>query len=438
MTSTTDRSLSPQEAGQVFVTPAAYADEQWFHDACAVLRREDPIHLVESRRLRAVLGAHQARRRAGGGAPPRASCATRPGRSLAEPRGRRPPGRAGRAAADADPHGRPGPPRLSARIDRRLVPAQEHGSPRGPPRRAGRSSPSTAMADLRRRCDFARDIAMPYPLQVILAILGLPESDYPRMLKLTQELFGVDRSRAGARRPVDLEDLDGGRSTTSSSTSPTLTEERRADPTDDLASVIANATIDGEPLGPWRRSRYYVIIATAGHDTTASAMAGGLHALIEHPDQLARLQRRPVADPDRGRRDHPLGHAGEALHAQLHDAVRAARRTASSRATSVLLSYPSANRDEEVFDDPFRFDVGRDAEQAPGLRLRRALLPRAPCWPGWRSGRCSPSCSRACGRSSSTATRSYMQTLFVGGVKRMPIRYRISCGARVERRISAA
>ena len=111
------------------------------------------------------------------------------------------------------------------------------------------------------------------------------------------------------------------------------TEDRRADPTDDLASVIANATIDGEPLGVMETISYYVIIATAGHDTTASSMAGGLQALIEHPDQLAPAAGRPVADPDRGRRDHPLGHAGQALHAQLHDAATSCAATASSRAT---------------------------------------------------------------------------------------------------------
>ena len=139
------------------------------------------------------------------------------------------------------------------------------------------------MAELGGECDFARDIAMPYPLQVILAILGLPESDYARMLSSPRSCSAPPtRTRPGA---VQLEDLvavinDFFAYFTA------LTEQRRADPTDDLASMIANATIDGEPLGPMETISYYVIVATAGHDTTASSMAGGLHALVEHPDEL--------------------------------------------------------------------------------------------------------------------------------------------------------
>ena len=104
---------------------------------------------------------------------------------------------------------------------------------------------------------------------------------------------------------------------------------------------------------------YYVITATAGHDTTASAMAGGMQALIEHPDQLARLQADPIADRDHRRRDDPLGHAGEALHAHRDAGLPTCAVAPSPTGQSVLLSYPSANRDEEVFTDPFRFDIGR-------------------------------------------------------------------------------
>ncbi len=64
-----------------------------------------------------------------------------------------------------------------------------------------------------------------------------------------------------------------------------ITADRRAHPTDDLASVIANAEIDGEPIGALEAVGYYVIIATAGHDTTSSAIAGGMHALIQHPGE---------------------------------------------------------------------------------------------------------------------------------------------------------
>src|SRR4030095_7186213 len=72
-----------------------------------------------------------------------------------------------------------------------------------------------------------------------------------------------------------------------------MTEDRRAHPTEDLASTIATGTIAGAPLGEFQTIGYYTIVATAGHDTTSSSLAGGLEALIRHPDQLRALQEDP-------------------------------------------------------------------------------------------------------------------------------------------------
>lgn len=121
------------------------------------------------------------------------------------------------------------------------------------------------MVALGGECDFAVDIAMQYPLQVILAILGLPEEDYPRMLKLTQELFGAedtdfqrsDDVTAGLEATVlDFFNYFNN-----------LTAQRKAHPTEDLASVIANGMIEGAPIGLVEQIGYYIIVATAGHDT---------------------------------------------------------------------------------------------------------------------------------------------------------------------------
>src|ERR1700752_1658933 len=118
-------------------------------------------------------------------------------------------------------------------------------------------------------------------------MLGIPESDFPRMLKYPQELFGS-------------EDAEFQRGTTKAEQMAVLLEmfqyfneltaSRRENPTEDLASAIANATIDGEPLSDIDTVSYYLIIATAGHDTTSATIAGGLHALIDNPDQLERLR----------------------------------------------------------------------------------------------------------------------------------------------------
>src|SRR5205807_7114733 len=121
-----------------------------------------------------------------------------------------------------------------------------------------------------------------------------PESDYPRMLKLTQEIFGI--SDPEEARGVDLAALlavVGDFFLYFYN----LTADRRSQPTEDLASVIANATIDGGPMADMELISYYIIIATAGHDTTASSIAGGLQALAEHPDELERLQEDPSLLP---------------------------------------------------------------------------------------------------------------------------------------------
>jgi len=212
------------------------------------------------------------------------------------------------------------------------------------------------MADLGGRCDFANDVAVYFPLHVILAILGLPEDDYPRMLRLTQELFGAedpdiarlveDESQFGVL--VDFMNYFT-----------TLTGDRRAHPTGDLASVIANAEIDGRSLPDMDTLGHYVIIATAGHDTTSSVIGGGLLALLDHPEQLALLQ----ADPT-------LIHSAADELIRYVSPVKHFMRTCREPFTvggvafqpgdHLLLSFASANRDESVFSDASHLDVRRE------------------------------------------------------------------------------
>jgi cytochrome P450 len=212
------------------------------------------------------------------------------------------------------------------------------------------------MAGLGGECDFAAEVAVHYPLYVILSLLGLPESDFPRMLRLTKELFGGGDEEN--RRGENAEDvmavlLDF------FAYFQRLTAARREHPTDDLASAIANATVDGKPLDDLETTSYYVIVATAGHDTTSSTIAGGLHALLEHPEQLSRLREDPslmvTAAEEMIRWVTPV--KGFMRTASADTAIRGVPITEGE---SVLLSYPSANRDEDVFDEPFTFDVGRD------------------------------------------------------------------------------
>jgi cytochrome P450 len=267
-------------------------------------------------------------------------------------------------------------------------------------------------------CDFVQEVAVNYPLYVIMSLLGIPESDFSRMLKLTQELFGSDDSefKRGSSNEDQLPallDMFGYFNA--------VTTSRREHPTEDLASAIANARIDGEPLSDIDTVSYYLIVATAGHDTTSATISGGLHGLIENPDQLDRLRDNlglmPLATEEMIRWVTPVK---EFMRTAAEDTT--VRGVPIAAGESVLLSYVSANRDEDVFEDPFRFDVGRDPNKhlafgygvhfCLGAALARMevssffaeLLPRLKSI-------------------ELTGGPQHVATTFVGGLKHLPVRY---------------
>ncbi|MDH6246526.1 cytochrome P450 [Mycobacterium sp. OTB74] len=205
-------------------------------------------------------------------------------------------------------------------------------------------------------CDFVQQVAVNYPLYMIMTLLGVPESDFAFMLKLTQELVGSEDSEY---RRTTSEDEQMSALLEMFAYFTSLTAARREHPTEDLASAIANATIDGEPLSDIDTVSYYLIIATAGHDTTSSVISGGMQALIDYPDQCRRLKTdpglMPLATEEMIRWVTPVT-------GMMRTAVRDSmiRGVPIAAGESVLLSYVSANRDEDVFLEPGRFDVGRD------------------------------------------------------------------------------
>lgn len=168
---------------------------------------------------------------------------------------------------------------------------------------------------------------------------------------------------------------------------------------------------------------YYVITATAGHDTTASAMAGGLHALMQHPDQLKRLKDDPslmnTAVDEMIRWVTPVKHF---MRTATED-YRLRDKTILA-GQSVLLSYPSGNRDEDAFVDPFAFDIGRSPNKhlafgfgvhyCLGAMLARMelkaffkeLLPRLD-------------------HIELAGEPKWMKTIFVGGLKTLPVSYAV-------------
>jgi cytochrome P450 len=213
------------------------------------------------------------------------------------------------------------------------------------------------------QCDFARDVAIHFPLKILMQILGVPEEDEPQMLKLTQELFasedpdlGHGENAAGdaARHAKELFRLLG----RFQDYFVPLMQERRVSPKDDLASVIANATIDGAPIDAFEAVSYYVIIAAAGHDTTSSSISGAVWALCENLDEFARVKRDAGLIPrlveEAVRWTTPVHHI---MRTATADVEIAGRRM--ERGDWLMLSYLSANRDEAAFERPERFSLDR-------------------------------------------------------------------------------
>jgi cytochrome P450 len=221
------------------------------------------------------------------------------------------------------------------------------------------------MAEFGPVCDFVRDVAIHYPLRILMQIFGVPEQDEPRMLKLTQELFASEDVDLGhgeyesgdpARHAKELFRLLHEFQVYFVP----LMERRRATPAQDLASVIANAEIDGKPINHFEAVSYYVIVAAAGHDTTSSSISGGLWALCESDDALKELRADPGLIPrfveEAIRWTTPVHHV---MRTATADVELSGQKIACG--DWVMLSFLSANRDEEVFDEPNRFRLDRDA-----------------------------------------------------------------------------
>ena len=280
------------------------------------------------------------------------------------------------------------------------------------------------LRDFDGECDFARDIAVPYTLHVIMSIFGIPRDDERRMLELTQGMFG-------AADPEFMGDMSDplqmviGPITGFQEYFNAISEDRRRCPTDDLATVIANGEVDGCPLGETAELWYYIIVATAGHDTTSYGLSGGLEALLRHPDQVAALRGDPSlavnAADEMIRWTSPVRQFMR--YAQQDTEIRGVPIAAGER---VLLSYPAANRDESVFADPESFDIRRaDADKLISFgvgahyclgsqfarREIRTMLPKL---------------LDACDTIELAGEPEWAEANFVGGVKHLPIRYTLT------------
>ncbi len=276
------------------------------------------------------------------------------------------------------------------------------------------------MAAMGGSCDFAADIAFWFPLRVVMSIMGVPEEDDPKLLKLTQQMFGFmdpelgygqQTGEAGIGQVIaDFAAYVNG-----------LIEARKKTPTDDLASVLANAEIDGAPIDGFKQLSYFIIVTTAGHDTTSASLAYGLNALIDQPEDLARLKADlslcATAADEFVRLAAPVSHF---LRTPTEDVTIGGQKIKAGE--TIFISFMSAARDEAVISNPDRATIDRPMNQhmafghgphvCLGKHLARMeievflqqLLPRLD-----RIERAGPV--------------RYVESGFVTGVKSMPIQY---------------
>jgi cytochrome P450 len=278
-------------------------------------------------------------------------------------------------------------------------------------------------------CDFAKEVAAFYPLRVVMSILGVPPEDEPRMLMLTQQIFGptdpeINRSRemiSSAEQAIQMlqfviADFEAYFSA--------ITADRRANPRDDLATVIATGLVNGAPIPDREANGYYIIVATAGHDTTSASTCGAIMELAKNPALFARY------------RDGSADTAGlieEAIRwsTPVQHFLRTATEDCELNGQAIkkgdwlMLCYASGNRDEAVFEDAFTFNPDRvsNAQIAFGYGghvclgqhlarmemriLMEELLPRL------KSLELAGEPAR-------------VEATFVGGLKRLPIRFEVA------------
>ncbi len=271
-------------------------------------------------------------------------------------------------------------------------------------------------------CDFVIDVSSKIPLAVIAELLGVPRRDWEQMFRWTNEMIGVGdpEFQKGSTVQETFERARLGLFTYFTD----MVAERQKRPTNDITSIVANAKLDGASLPQLEMLSYFLLLVVAGNETTRNATTGGLRALIEHPEQLRRLAGEPRL----------LKSAVEEIVRWTSPVIQFARTATEDMEVrgikiragqSVCLFYPSANRDEEVFEEPFKFDIGRNPNPqiAFGIGEHFCLgsnLARLELEVIFRN------LARRLAHAELAGPVERLRSSFVGGIKHMPIRYKLA------------
>ena len=278
------------------------------------------------------------------------------------------------------------------------------------------------MASLGGECDFATDVAFWFPLRVALSIMGVPPEDDAEILRMTQALFGFMDAEVGGdgleQGEMGVVKVIGDFAQYVNA----LIERKRQEPADDLATVLAQAEIDGEPIDGFKQLSYFILVVTAGHDTTSATIAEGMRVLLDQPEDMARMLDDPTlcvtAADEFVRLAAPVKHF---LRTPTKDVTIAGVDIKAG--DPIMLSYHSAARDETVFDNPDKATIDRPINQhlafghgphvCLGKYLARMeteiffqrLLPRLD-------------------HIERNGSVEYVEGGFVSGIKKLPVRYR--------------
>jgi cholest-4-en-3-one 26-monooxygenase len=202
-------------------------------------------------------------------------------------------------------------------------------------------------------CDFVTDIASELPLQVIADLMGVPQEDRHKLFDWSNRMIGAEDPEYGV-----TQEMAQHASMELYAYANELAAKKRADPKDDLISVLSQASVDGEQLTELELDLFFLLLSVAGNETTRNLMSHGMVALLEHPDQLERLRAHRDLVP--GAVEEMLRWASPVLHFRrtaTEDLVLGGKDIKAG--DKVVIWYISANRDEDVFADPFTFDIER-------------------------------------------------------------------------------
>jgi cholest-4-en-3-one 26-monooxygenase len=270
-------------------------------------------------------------------------------------------------------------------------------------------------------CDFVQDVAAPITIAVIAEMLGVPGDDWRLLFRWTNETIAPEDPEFQQGRSTEQTLMSARRELFQYFSK--LSDDRRRAPQDDIVSVVATGKVDGKGIDPFELMSYYLLLVVAGNETTRNAMTGGMLAFYDNRDEWRRL----VANPGL------LDSAIEEIVRWTTPVIQFTREATRDvvlrgvkieKGESVCLFYASGNRDEEIFDEPFRFRIDRNPNDHVGFGRGEhvclgAHLARLELRTVFDQIRARLDSFERTGR------EERVRSSFVGGIKRAPIRWKL-------------